>query len=71
MLNQNGVVEGSGSEGLLRVRDAADFLAVSERTVWRMIALGELKTARVRRCLRIYRASLEQYLKAQNQVGCV
>ena len=71
MTIQNGVVEGAGCEGLLRVRDAAKFLAVSERTIWRMIALGELETARVRRCVRIYRASLGACLKAAKPVGGV
>ena len=42
------------SEGaLLRVKRAAELLDVSPRTVWRMIAEGQLKSVRFRHCTRI------------------
>lgn len=61
----------AGAKGLLRVKEAAVKLAVSPRTVWRMIADGQLKAARIRRCTRVYVWSVEDYLKKQNQVVCV
>jgi excisionase family DNA binding protein len=46
---------------LLRVRDVAEVLAVSEREVWNMIRRGDLRTIRVpgRRMTRVYGADVE------------
>ena len=61
----------ANGEKLLRVKEAAARLAVCERTVWRMIAAGELKAVHIRGCTRVYLWSVEDYLKKQNQVVCV
>ena len=56
---------------LLRIKEAAEMLSVSLRTVWRMIADDELKAVRVRGCTRVTLQSVEEYLKRSEQVGCV
>jgi excisionase family DNA binding protein len=56
---------------LLTVKQVAAMLGVSSRTVWRMIAEGQLKAVRVRGCTRVYLQSVEEYLKRNEQVGCV
>jgi excisionase family DNA binding protein len=43
----------TGNGALLRIREAAAILKVSTRTVWRMIAEGQLTVVRVRRCTRL------------------
>lgn len=56
---------------LLTVKQVAAKLGVSPRTVWRMIAEGQLRAVRVRGCTRVYLLSVEEYLKQNEQVGCV
>jgi excisionase family DNA binding protein len=63
-------IEANG-EKLLRVKEAAAKLTVKPRTVWRMIAAGELKVVHIRRCTRVYLSSVKDYLKKQNQAVCV
>jgi excisionase family DNA binding protein len=36
-----------------RVDEVAEYFAVSERTIYRMIYTGEIKTIRIRDCIRI------------------
>ncbi len=62
-------VENSG-ERLLTVRAAARVLNVSVRTVWRMIADGELHAVRMRRCTRLAVAEVLGYLEQSRQKGC-
>lgn len=50
--------------GLCTVREAAEALGVSERTVYRMIDAGEIPAARVRGALRIPRARLSDLFGA-------
>lgn len=45
---------------LVTVLEAADFLRLSERTVWQMIHDGDLPAVRLRRSLRLRRADLER-----------
>jgi excisionase family DNA binding protein len=47
---------------LMSVPDAAQQLAVSVRTVWRLISLGHLEVVRVAKCVRIKRSSLLSFL---------
>lgn len=54
--------------GLVKVQDAARLLQVSPRTVWRMIAEGQFKAVRVRRCTRLLRAELTS-LAERNIIG--
>ena len=62
--------EASG-EKLLRVKEAAARLAVSPRTVWRMIAAKTLKAVHVRGCTRVLLAEVAKYLKGGTTVGCL
>ena len=71
MSNNFDMKDEARGEQLLRVNEVATILAVSERTIWRMIASGELKAVHVRGCMRIYRWSVEEYLKTRNQAECV
>jgi excisionase family DNA binding protein len=52
------------------VEAAADLLGVSVRTVWRMIADGQLHAIRVRRCTRLAVAEVLGYLEQAKQRGC-
>ena len=61
----------ASGERLLRVKEAAAELTVKPRTVWRMIAAGELKVVHIRRCTRVYLSSVKDYLKKQSQAVCV
>jgi len=55
----------------LRVKDAAAMSKVSQRTIWRMIADGQLKAYRFRRCTRLLRSQLVNYMKGNGKVGGV
>jgi excisionase family DNA binding protein len=55
----------------LRVKDAAAILKVNPRTVWRMIADGQLTAIRFRRCTRLIRSQVMGYLKGNGKVGGV
>jgi excisionase family DNA binding protein len=48
--------------GTVRVPQAAVMLSVSTRTIWRMIAEGQLKPVRFRRCTRLLLADVTKYL---------
>ncbi|HEX3856679.1 MAG TPA: helix-turn-helix domain-containing protein [Verrucomicrobiae bacterium] len=59
------------SDESLRVTQAAKILNVSSRTVWRMIADGQLTASRFRRCTRLLRSQVLGYLKGNGKVGGV
>jgi excisionase family DNA binding protein len=50
---------------LLRIRDAARALAVSERSVWRMLDRGELTRIRVGAAVRVEHAELAAFISRQ------
>lgn len=52
----------SSTETLLTVRQAAEFLRLSQRTVRRMIADGRLPAMRIGRSIRISRAAYNQFV---------
>jgi excisionase family DNA binding protein len=52
------------------VKATADLLGVSVRTVWRMIADGQLHAVRMRRCTRLAVADVLGYLERSKQGGC-
>jgi excisionase family DNA binding protein len=60
-----------GENGLLRVSEAAAMLRVSSRTIWRMIADGQLTPVRVRRCTRLLLAEVSKYLNGGNKAGAL
>ena len=47
---------------LIRVDEAAGRLAVSKRTIWRMIADGQLTPVRIRSCTRLLQAQVARFL---------
>ena len=59
-----------GAESV-RVKDAAAMLTISERTVWRMIADGQLTAIRYRRCTRLLLSQVMGYLKGNGKIGGV
>jgi excisionase family DNA binding protein len=54
---------------LLRVKEAAARLAVSVRTLWRMIAAGELPVVHVRRCACVAESDLLAYVQRNKRKG--
>jgi excisionase family DNA binding protein len=52
----------TGITRLLRIEDIADRLAVSRSMAWKLIALGELRSVRIGRAVRVTPAELEAYL---------
>jgi len=59
-----------GSE-FLRVKEAAAISKTSPRTIWRMIAEGQLTAYRFRRCTRLLRSQVVSYVKGNGKVGGV
>jgi excisionase family DNA binding protein len=55
----------------LRVKEAAVYWGVSRRTVWRMIAAGQLKAARLRGCTLLLRSQVLGYFNGNGKVGGV
>jgi excisionase family DNA binding protein len=55
----------------LRVREAAAISKTSQRTIWRMIADGQLTAYRFRRCTRLLQSQVLSYLKGNGKVGGV
>ena len=55
----------------MRVNEAAAMSKVSQRTIWRMIADGQLTAYRFRRCTRLLRSQVLGYLKGNGKVGGV
>jgi excisionase family DNA binding protein len=55
----------------ISVKDAAVMLGISPRTVWRMIADGQLTPVRFRRCTRLSLAQILSYLQGGGKVGGV
>jgi excisionase family DNA binding protein len=47
---------------LLRMQEVARYLAVSVRTAWRLVSLGELESVRIGRSVRVTRKSVEAFL---------
>jgi excisionase family DNA binding protein len=52
----------SPSRRLWTIRETGESLRVSTRTVRRLIAAGELKTARLGRCVRVVAASVDELI---------
>jgi excisionase family DNA binding protein len=72
MGNDEGNDENSGSEQFddsLRVKEAATILKVSQRTIWRMVADGQLTACRFRHCTRLLRSQVMSFLKGNGKVG--
>jgi excisionase family DNA binding protein len=55
----------------LRIKDAAAILNVSPRTIWRMIADGQLTASRFRRCTRLLRSQVLGHLNGNGKIGGV
>jgi excisionase family DNA binding protein len=58
-------------EGLVTVRQAAEMLAVSPRTIWRMIADGQLRVVRLRGCTRLVFGEVSRFVKNGGAVACI
>lgn len=53
------------------VKEAALISSLSQRTIWRMIADGQLKAYRFRRCTRLLRSQVLSHLQGGAKVGGV
>ena len=50
---------------LMRVEEVAELLAISKRTVWRLVGLGHLaKPLSIGRCKRWSRANVEAFIRS-------
>ncbi len=47
---------------LLRLEEVADRLAISRSMAWKIIALGELRSLRIGRAVRVRQTDLEAYI---------
>ena len=59
------------NDALVKVTEAAKMLCVSPRTIWRMIAEGQLTPVRFRRCTRVSLTQISRFLKGGGKVNCV
>ena len=62
---------GESEQRLLRVSEAAAMLGVSQRTIWRMIADGQLIAVHIRGCTRVLRAEAMRILSENVEASCV
>jgi excisionase family DNA binding protein len=53
----------------LRIKEAAAICNASPRTIWRMIADGQLTAYRFRRCTRLLRSQVMSCPKSDGKVG--
>lgn len=58
------------NQKVVTVKAAAELLSVSVRTVWRMIADGQLHAVRVRRCTRLSVSEVLTWIEGSKQGGC-
>jgi len=49
---------------LLRIEDVADRLAISRSMAWKLIAIGQLRSLRIGRSVRVRPADLDAYVDA-------
>ena len=59
----------SCGEGLLNSRQAAQYLGVSERTLWTVKTTGGLPSIKIGGCVRYQLADLVEYINAQRSHG--
>jgi excisionase family DNA binding protein len=55
----------------LRIKEAAAICNASQRTIWRMIADGQLTAYRFRRCTRLLKSQVLGFVKGNGKAGCV
>jgi excisionase family DNA binding protein len=53
----------------LRIKEGAAILKVSPRTIWRMIADGQLMAIRFRHCTRLSKSQVLSLLNGNGKVG--
>jgi excisionase family DNA binding protein len=69
-INDKSVAEPK-TDALVKVTEAAKMLGVSPRTIWRMIADGQLTVSRFRRCTRLLRSQVVGFINGNGKVGGV
>ena len=66
-MNENG----QNNDALVKVTEAANLLSVSPRTVWRMIAEGQLTPVRFRRCTCLALAQISSVRQGGGKAGAI
>ena len=63
-MSQNTIkADPSPTRRLWTIKETAEALRVSQRTVWRLLSSGALKSARLGRCVRVVAASVEEFIR--------
>jgi excisionase family DNA binding protein len=57
------------AQRLLRLEDIADRLAISRSMAWKLVAVGELRSIRIGRAVRVRPADLEAYIERATREG--
>ncbi len=57
------------ADGLVRSREAAAFLAISERKLWELQNAGEIRVVRFGRLVRFRRSDLEAWIERHTTKG--
>ena len=55
----------------MRIKEVAVISSLSQRTIWRLIADGQLTAYRFRRCTRLLRSQVLSYLQGNGKAGDV
>jgi excisionase family DNA binding protein len=66
---QSDAVVGTAAQVAYTVPDAARLMGIGERSLWRMIANGEIQSIKIRRSRRVPRTAIDEYLNAQAAVA--
>jgi len=53
----------SPARRLWTIRETSNILGVSTRSVWRLVSSGDLKSARLGRCVRVVASSVDEFIE--------
>jgi len=59
----------AGDNGILTLREVADYLKVTERTIYRLAAAKKIPAFKVGGTWRFSRADIDHWIKQQSEIG--